>query len=137
VGQSASPNATRCSTPARCAGHPGGVSERGEQAPGYAQARFLSASFEDLASYGVFEAGHAEASGALELAAVTLEDHVHCYGPDARAEGLLRASNAVGQILSSSARICWTWLTISMISCSRRAPRCRSRPQVSSTGSGR
>ena len=28
------------------------------------------------------------------------------------------------------------WATASTISCSRRAPRCRSRPHVSSTGSG-
>ncbi len=46
-------------------GHPGGVSERGEQAPGYAQTRFLSASFEDLASYGAFEAPRRGAMTAL------------------------------------------------------------------------
>ena len=45
-------------------------------------------------------------------------------------------ANAAGQAHSSRSRICCTWLPASVISCSRRAPRRRSRPHVSSTGSG-
>jgi hypothetical protein len=50
--------------------------------------------------------------------------------------GCLAASRLAGHTHSSRARICWTWLVASTISCSRRAPRCRSRPQISPTGSG-
>ena len=48
---------------------------------------------------------------------------------------LLRIQVA-GHAHASSARICLTWLPASVISCSRSVPRCRSRPYVSSTGSG-
>jgi peroxiredoxin len=52
------------------------------------------------------------------------------------AVGCCAVSRAAGRTQSSRSRICWTWLPISVISCSRRAPRCRNRAKVSSTGSG-
>jgi hypothetical protein len=53
--------------------------------------------------------------------------------------GCRAVSSAAGQAHSSRSRICWicwTWRPASVISCSRRTPRCRSLAHVSPAGSG-
>jgi len=52
-------------------------------------AGFLPALLDDLASHRLFEPGHAEATGAIQLAPVTLDDHDQRRRPAPRLEGLL------------------------------------------------
>jgi hypothetical protein len=55
---------------------------------------------------------------------------------DADRNGLPEASRTAGQTQSSRSRDCWTPAVASVVSRTRRAPRCRSRAQVASVLSG-
>jgi hypothetical protein len=57
-------------------------------------------------------------------------------GPTMHEPSCRTAVTTAGHTHSSRSRICWISLPASVVSCSGRVPRCRSRPHVSSVGSG-
>ena len=116
--------------------HTCGVGQRGEQVANDAQRSPLSATAGDLTPCGLLEPDsprrRVRARSPPSRSQITPIAAAHvCDRNGCRAH-----SSAAGQTHSSNARICWTCPTISRTSCSRRAPRCRNRPHVSSTGSG-
>ncbi len=131
--QSSSSSWTRSSAPARCAGR---VGERGEEFVEDAQAGFLPAVLDDHLAHHVFEAGRAEAVAAGQVAAVTVDDHRQCGDP-----GLLSGTVAARCPARPASRIREDRASADL---TRRPghqlfaamPRCRSRAEVSSTGSG-
>ena len=71
--------------------HPGRVGQGGEHLPHDPQAGTLPAAAGDLFSDGSFEPGRPEASGAVQVAAVTVDDHGHRGHPGRRAERSVRS----------------------------------------------
>ncbi|MEV2226734.1 hypothetical protein AB0E01_43870 [Nocardia vinacea] len=70
--------------------HPGRVVERDEHVARDPQRGFLTSPACDLAAHGLLEAGHPEAAGAGQIAAVAIADHAHRRYPGARSERLAR-----------------------------------------------
>ena len=127
--QSAMTQAIRSNAAGRCGRTPAGSDRGGEQLAHDPQARALLTAADDLLADGSFEPGRPKAAGALQVAAVTVDDHGQGGHPGRGAERPFAASRAAGHTHSSRSRICWTHATCSSISCSRRVPRCRSLPR--------
>ena len=134
--QSASSSCTRSSAPRRCAVTPAGsvsaakifpAMRRHGFCPPWRRIRRRTACSKRTAPRRRVRARSPPSRSTITVsAAIQVRDRNGCWA----------VSNAAGQTQSSRSRICWSWLPISVSSCSRRAPRCRSRAQVSSTGSG-
>ena len=78
-----------------------------------------------------------EPAGAVQVAAVAVEDHPQRCGPGLGPERPVRClQRRRPHALEQVTHLAGPGRRASTISRSRRAPRCRSRPQVSSTGSG-
>ena len=117
--------------------HPGRVGQGREQRAHDPQARSDLAAAGDLLAHRVLEPGRPEASGAVQVPAVAVHHHGHRRDPGGGAERVLGRLEGGGPHALEQVADLLEPRTCSSMSCSRRAPRCRSRPQVSSTGSGR
>ena len=138
-GRGPNPRAAAGHVPARRLGAPATPAGSVSAAKSFvedAQAGFLPAVLDDHPAHHVFEAGRAEAVAAGQVAAVTVDDHRQCGDP-----GLLSGTVAARCPARPARRIREDRASADL---TRRLghqlfaamPRCRSRAEVSSTGSG-
>ena len=127
--QSSSTSADPFQPAAAVRDNPGRVGEGGEQVPGDPQRGSLAAPADDLAAHRSFEPGPAQPAGAARSPASRSTITVIAAAHVSDRNGCAAVSIAAGHTHSSRSRICWICATLAVISCSRRAPRWRSRPQ--------